>query len=395
VDADRKVLARRETADRRLQAEARDRAATLRARADGLAAELDLVRRRVEDERRGFPDVATRVTALGHVATYLEKATLAHQAHVAAIAARDEAETALAAALREHGVAEPADAAAAILAPREATALEARVREADEARSAAVAVLADPEVAATPAEPVVDLTAVEDRRIAAAKAAEAAANEAAAALNCAGAEESRRKDLRRALDELAPLVETADRARALAELARGGAGNQRRIQLSSWVLAARLEQVAAAASVHLLQMSSGRYALALHEEPASARGKGNAGLGLRVRDGWTGEERDTSTLSGGESFFASLALALGLAETVSAEAGGLDLGTLFIDEGFGTLDEQTLDEVLSVLDALRDGGRAVGIVSHVPELKQRVPMQLTVEKLREGSRLSQGVAVGG
>ena len=77
-------------------------------------------------------------------------------------------------------------------------------------------------------------------------------------------------------------------------------------------------------------MSSGRYALELHEEPASGRGKGNAGLGLRVRDGWTGEQRDTSTLSGGESFFASLSLALGLAETVGAEAGGLDLGTLFI-----------------------------------------------------------------
>jgi exonuclease SbcC len=217
-----------------------------------------------------------------------------------------------------------------------------------------------------------------------------ATSEGAAAAACVAALEDRREALLSALDDLGPLADAADRAHGLSELARGGAGNRRRIQLSSWVLAARLEQVAAAASVHLLQMSSGRYALVLHEEPASGRGKGNAGLGLRVRDGWTGEERDTSTLSGGESFFASLSLALGLAETVGAEAGGLDLGTLFIDEGFGTLDEQTLDEVLGVLDALRDGGRAVGIVSHVPELKQRVPMQLTVEKAREGSRLSQG-----
>jgi exonuclease SbcC len=225
---------------------------------------------------------------------------------------------------------------------------------------------------------------------AARRAASTATSEGAAAAACVAALEDRREALLSALDDLGPLADAADRAHGLSELARGGAGNRRRIQLSSWVLAARLEQVAAAASVHLLQMSSGRYALVLHEEPASGRGKGNAGLGLRVRDGWTGEERDTSTLSGGESFFASLSLALGLAETVGAEAGGLDLGTLFIDEGFGTLDEQTLDEVLGVLDALRDGGRAVGIVSHVPELKQRVPMQLTVEKAREGSRLSQG-----
>ncbi len=95
-----------------------------------------------------------------------------------------------------------------------------------------------------------------------------------------------------------------------------------------------------------------------------------------------------SSLSGGETFQASLALALGLADVVTAEAGGARLETLFIDEGFGSLDDEgSLDEVLDVLDRLRDGGRAVGIVSHVAELRQRIPTQVRVEKGRTGSRV--------
>jgi exonuclease SbcC len=395
VATERRALDARVQADRATHAGARDRASALGAQADAVQAELDAVRARIADARGDFPDVAARVAALKHETTFLEKATAAHAAHAAAQTAHAEAAAALAAALAQQGVADPAQATAAILAPREVTALEADVRRVDEERSAARDVLATPEIAATKLEPPVDLPAVEAARTAAATAAERAATDAAAVLRCADGEAQRRPALRAALDALGPLTAAADRARELSELARGGTGNRRRIQLSSWVLAARLEQVAAAATVHLLQMSAGRYALVLHEEAATGRGKGNAGLGLRVRDGWTGEERDTTTLSGGESFFASLSLALGLAETVSAEAGGLDLGTLFIDEGFGTLDEQTLDEVLGVLDDLRDGGRAVGIVSHVPELRVRIPTQLVVEKAREGSRLRQGVTAGG
>jgi exonuclease SbcC len=107
-------------------------------------------------------------------------------------------------------------------------------------------------------------------------------------------------------------------------------------------------------------------------------------------DAWTGRHRPPSSLSGGETFLASLALALGLADVVTAEAGGARLETLFVDEGFGSLDDEgTLDEVLEVLDGLRDGGRAVGIVSHVAEMRQRIPMQLRVEKGRSGSRVIQ------
>jgi DNA repair protein SbcC/Rad50 len=156
------------------------------------------------------------------------------------------------------------------------------------------------------------------------------------------------------------------------------------------VLAARLEEVAAAATVRLERMSNGRFQLVHTDE--RARRERRAGLELRVVDGWTGQQRPPATLSGGETFLASLALALGLADVVAAEAGGSRLETLFVDEGFGSLDERTLDEVLDVLDALREGGRTVGIVSHVAELRQRIPARVRVVKGRGGSHVEQGDA---
>ena len=130
----------------------------------------------------------------------------------------------------------------------------------------------------------------------------------------------------------------------------GLCANTLRMTLSSFVLAARLEEVAAAASERLLKMTSGRYSL-VHTD--ARRGAGRSGLGLLACDSWTGVDRDTSTLSGGETFLASLALALGLADVVTAEAGGTRIEALFVDEGFGSLDEDTLEEVMTVLDGLR------------------------------------------
>jgi DNA repair protein SbcC/Rad50 len=122
------------------------------------------------------------------------------------------------------------------------------------------------------------------------------------------------------------------------------------------------------------------------------RGRGRSGLGLQVVDGWTGLSRDTASLSGGETFYTSLALALGLADVVSAEAGGTAIETLFVDEGFGSLDEQTLQDVMDVLDGLRAGGRAVGLVSHVGDLRDRIPAQLEVVRGRDGSVLRQSIS---
>jgi exonuclease SbcC len=193
-----------------------------------------------------------------------------------------------------------------------------------------------------------------------------------------------RPQLADALAALAPLTARAAEARQLADLAAGLGANQYRMTLSAFVLAARLEEVAAAASQRLLTMSAGRYSL-VHTD--ARKGGGKSGLGLLACDSWTGLDRDTSTLSGGETFLASLALALGLADVVTAEAAGTPMEALFVDEGFGTLDEDALEEVMTVLDGLREGGRMVGIVSHVSELRQRIPAQVHVRKGHHGSHV--------
>jgi exonuclease SbcC len=155
--------------------------------------------------------------------------------------------------------------------------------------------------------------------------------------------------------------------------------------LSTFVLAARLEEVAAAASQRLARMTDGRYTLA-HSDAGRDR-RSRAGLGLLVEDAWTGRSRDTASLSGGETFKTALSLALGLADVVTAEAGGQSIDALFIDEGFGTLDSHSLDQVMDVLDDLRSGGRLVGIVSHVADLRQRIPTQVHVHLGQHGSTI--------
>jgi exonuclease SbcC len=136
-------------------------------------------------------------------------------------------------------------------------------------------------------------------------------------------------------------------------------------------------------------MTSSRYVLEhTVQRSAGDRRSGAGGLGLRIRDEWTGDLRDPSTLSGGETFQTSLALALGLADVVGNECGGTQLQTIFVDEGFGSLDADSLDEVLDELDRLRDGGRVVGVVSHVDAMRERIPTQLHLVKTRAGSSLA-------
>ena len=263
--------------------------------------------------------------------------------------------------------------------------LEGWLRGHEQAKAAAAAVLADPALCSAAEQPAPDLDALAERATGLAEQARLAG----LAEHTARTRLSALRRIAAELDELArtaqPLRERAELVRGLSRLAEGtGGGNTRRMRLSSFVLAARLEAVAAAATTRLLAMSAGRYALVHTDE---TDGRGRSGLGLRVVDAWTGAERDTTTLSGGESFYASLALALGLADVVTAEAGGALVDTLFVDEGFGSLDEDSLDEVMDTLDGLRDGGRAVGVVSHVADMRARIPAQLQVLKGRGGSRL--------
>ncbi|MEU6527301.1 SbcC/MukB-like Walker B domain-containing protein [Streptomyces sp. NPDC046924] len=196
-------------------------------------------------------------------------------------------------------------------------------------------------------------------------------------------------DLEARLRDLEPLQARYALTDRLAGIASATtAANTLTMELEAYVLAARLEEIADAANARLQAMTSDRYLLVHSDEKeAGRRGRLKAGLGLRILDTWTGTERETSTLSGGETFTASLALALGLADVVTQEASGRPLGTLFIDEGFGTLDEQNLQDVMDVLDQLRAGNRTVGIVSHVAELGRRIPSQLSVIKQRNGSTL--------
>ncbi|MEB3316759.1 MAG: SMC family ATPase [Cyanobacteriota bacterium] len=155
------------------------------------------------------------------------------------------------------------------------------------------------------------------------------------------------------------------------------------ISLQRWVLAAYLEEICGHANLRLDLMTSGRYQLRLSDE--GGRGGRQAGLGLKVLDAFTGEEREVSSLSGGETFQASLALALGVADTVEARSGGVHLEALFIDEGFGTLDPDNLQLAMDELDRLREGGRMIGIISHVGALKERIQAGIEVSSGERGS----------
>ena len=192
-----------------------------------------------------------------------------------------------------------------------------------------------------------------------------------------------RASLERALEALALAREQAGPIRRLADIAAAsGPENLASTPLSAWVLISRLEEVLAAANPRLAAISSGRYELVSVPDDGTASRK--SGLGLAIIDHDTDALRSPRTLSGGETFYTSLALALGLADVVSAEAGGVELRTMFIDEGFGSLDSHTLSLVMAQLQALRCAGRTVGVISHVEEMATQIADQIQVRPLPEG-----------
>lgn len=168
----------------------------------------------------------------------------------------------------------------------------------------------------------------------------------------------------------------------LAEVANGN--NPFRLTFQRFVLGALLDDVATAANERLKTMSRGRYLLQRTMDRARKNAAG--GLELEVFDSYTGAARGVSTLSGGETFLASLSLALGLADVVQSYAGGIHLDTILVDEGFGTLDPESLDFAIRALLDLQRGGRLVGIISHVPELKERIDARLEVVPTERGSK---------
>lgn len=329
-----------------------------------------------------FPTIVERRDHLAALAVALDGWAAAADDLDRTRATRRRAEQGVAKAVAEAGfatVAEVRSAAAIDLAQARADAQDY------DARCVALATkLADPGLAhADPHGDRIDLDVL--RSAAAARRAEAAAATAAAAAahTRAGHVELAVARVRAALAAAQPLIDTATQLTALAEAVAGRGQNHRAMSLRSYVLAARLRQVAAVASGRLRRMSEGRFEFVHSQAPESGRRR--AGLGLDILDGHTGVVRPAKTLSGGESFLASLALALALADVVAAESGGRMLDTVIIDEGFGSLDADTLELVMATLDDLRAGGRVVGIVSHVDDLRQRIPSRLWVRKGANGS----------
>ena len=170
----------------------------------------------------------------------------------------------------------------------------------------------------------------------------------------------------------------------LADCASGK--NGKRISLQRFVLGVLLDDVLIEASERLITMSKGRYRLLRNLE--RTKGGGASGLDLLIEDNHTGKTRSAATLSGGESFLAALALALGLTDVVQAYAGGIQLDALFIDEGFGSLDQEALDLALHTLIDLQHSGKMIGIISHVSELKEQMALRVDITSSASGSHIS-------
>ncbi|UDM11333.1 AAA family ATPase [Clavibacter michiganensis] len=292
----------------------------------------------------------------------------------------------LAQALADRAFATEEEARAAALPPAELEAAAGRVAAHEREQAVVAEGLVDPEVASLTGAEDPDPDAARAALDAAQAAARASAERAARARDRAdrsasalARHDAARRESARAGDQARAAIRMAEVANAITP------ENTRGTTLGTYVLLRRFEDVVQAANARLRIMSSGRYELEVSEEREATSRSRKTGLALQIRDHVVDRVREPASFSGGETFYASLALALGLADVVQAEAGGLQLGTLFVDEGFGTLDPETLDAVMSELGRLSSGGRTVGIVSHVEELKQRVADRIEVRRRADGS----------
>jgi exonuclease SbcC len=373
--------------------EAAEAAAAARAEAGRAGHDLAVLRAELQAAAQGHPSVSARQAALRESAAAGRALAEALDSLARCRAAQATAESRAAAAAQERGFATPEEAGAAVLSAEEQADLAAEVRSWDETLAALTAVAELPELAGLDPGKVEQHAALARAAAAAlaqAQDAEQAARSAHEAAQVkAGRLSQRREEVRAAEAALDALVAETDAVIRLASLANGTDGH-RRVALTTYVLRHWFGQVVAAANVRLSAMSSGRYELRRTDEGKTKRDR--SGLTLAVIDRHTGEERSPASLSGGETFYTSLALALGMADVVRAEAGGVDLDTLFIDEGFGSLDPGTLDQVMAVIDDLRDRGRVIGIVSHVADLRERVPERLEVRRLPDGASAVRVVA---
>ncbi|HEY4022814.1 MAG TPA: SMC family ATPase [Pseudonocardiaceae bacterium] len=388
VPACTELVSRLETEATGLRAEQteadRDRAATA-AESARLVEAIEERAQRLDVARGDFADVVARREHLLTVIEGLDELARTRASREQAEQRVKDARAAVSAAAIDAEFVDEVQASAAARDAEMIDELQRRLVAADRQEAAARAVLAEPELVGIRIDSAVDLVGAEQLV--------EAARERADTANAALQEAQRRVDevtelaarLTQAWRRLAPAEASQAELAALTDVVNGRGQNAHQMSLRSYVLAARLADVADSATRRLRRMSQGRFSF-VHSSAGGPRGT-RGGLGLDVLDDYSGRVRPAKTLSGGESFLASLALALGLADVVAAETGGALLDTLFIDEGFGALDADTLDLVMDTLDELRAGGRVVGLVSHVEELRQRIPVRLRVRGARTGSTL--------
>lgn len=351
------------------------------AAATGAEQRLAQVAARVEAARAEYATVAQRLDDIESRCSVGQRLIAAQQAVADAAKTESRLRATLTDVLERTQFATADDAVCANLDDAEVDVLTKRVA-AHEADLAAVAMmLADPELQGLPDEPV-DLTgpeAVVKRVQDELEAADQALSSSRPILELMLGAAEEMRSITRKFDDLATRHEVVAR---LSASIRGDAPNTMNMELEAFVLAAELEDIVRAANLRLRSMTTGRYEL--QHSDALARYRASSGLSLKVLDAHTGEARSPESLSGGEKFQASLALALGLAEVVTSRAGGMRLDTLFIDEGFGSLDGDTLETTMATLDSLREGGRTVGLISHVEALRETVPAQLNVKVVAGG-----------
>jgi exonuclease SbcC len=329
----------------------------------------------------------TAVAVLDDRSAVLRAVAEADDRATSAARARDERRAEVASVLDEQGFPDVATARAGLLDADAAARSRSRVAAAEAEQAVVQAGLDEPAVRAAADDHAeqLDLEGARAERVRSAAALDDATRLAVTAADRAEAVEQCAAEVTRAVRAR---QETSARSRAvvrLADVANGVASvNPTGITLGTYVLMRRFEDVVAAANDRLRGMLAGRFTLETSDERESGSRARRTGLALAVHDHTTDTVRDPRSLSGGETFTVSLCLALGLADVVQAEAGGVSLGTLFVDEGFGTLDPETLDDVIGQLSRLTAGGRQVGIVSHVEELKQRIPERIAVRRTSAG-----------
>ncbi len=355
-----------------------------------LAERSDLLSTRIEQDelsvalaRAEFASVAERVEALRDEIELVEATEHTRAAVRVAVAAAVEAGSSFATALATAEFDSESDWRGARRDSSELARLRQQIRDYDSRLTTVLARLADPELQGHELDaPLPDLQLLAEQVQAADAEERGDAARHGAAADRLGSADTQAAALERAQRRGARVrAETAPAIR-IGYLVAGLGDNQLKMELTTYVLVRRFAEIVSAANSQLRRISGGRYELR-HTDARS--GNSRSGLGLLVLDLHTGRPRDPGTLSGGETFYVSLSLALGLADIVRAESGGVDLGTLFIDEGFGSLDPEVLDQVLAVLDTLREGGRSVGVVSHVAELKSRIGDRIQVLRNPNGS----------